>query len=61
VPEPPQPVAAAAPASRSSLLDAVKVVIHGVYPGGKIDAARERAIFLAEWSARNPSLRDRYQ
>jgi hypothetical protein len=36
-------------------------VIHGVYPGGKIDAARERAIFLAEWSARNPSQRDRYQ
>lgn len=61
VPEPPQPAIPALVASQASLLDSVKVVIHGVYPGGKIDAARERAIFLAEWSARNPSLRDRYQ
>ena len=60
VPEPPQPALPAA-AARGSVLDSVKVVIHGVYPRGKIDAARERAIFLAEWSAKNPSVRDRYQ
>lgn len=61
VPEPPplQAVAVAAPAA--SLLDSLKVVIHGVYPGGKIDAARERAIFMAEWTARKEQQRNRYQ
>lgn len=62
VPEPPQPAAGAvATPMVSSLLDSLKVVIHGVYPGGTIDAARERAIFMAEWSARNNPHRNRYQ
>jgi NDP-sugar pyrophosphorylase family protein len=60
-PEPPQPIPAVPAAADASQLDSLKVVIHGVYPGGKIDAARERAIFLAEWSARHPSLRSRFQ
>jgi NDP-sugar pyrophosphorylase family protein len=61
VAEPPQPAAGVVAAPVSTLLDSLKVVIHGVYPGGTIDAARERAIFMAEWSARNPPHRNPYR
>jgi len=61
VPEPPKIPAGAVVAPGASLVDSLKVVIHGVYPGGKVDAARERAIFMAEWSARKTQQRNRYQ